>query len=204
MAEDMHITIREALPGDADDFAEMVLLSSPGLFPAIYGGGVRDLMRYLFRQRGNLFSFEHACFAELDGKKAGMILGYDWRAKRRESWRTGYLLLKHMKGALSGKIPLMMKVNGVVGMVEEGEYNVSNIGVYPQYRGRRVGTRLILGLEERAVKKGAARSALDVEVENVGALRLYSRLGYETMKESSVKLPGNKVFRFYRMRQQLK
>jgi hypothetical protein len=127
MAEDMHITIREALPSDADDFAELVLLSSPGLFPAIYGGGVRDLMRYLFRQRGNLFSFEHACFAEMDGKKAGMILGYDWRAKRRESWRTGYLLLKHRKGALSGKIPLLMKVNGVVGMVGGGI-------LYKQYR----------------------------------------------------------------------
>lgn len=85
-----------------------------------------------------------------------------------------------------------------------GEYYISNIGVYPQYRDRRVGTRLILGLEEGAVKKGAARSSLDVEVENVGALRLYSRLGYATVKESSVKLPGNKGFRFYRMRKQLK
>lgn len=204
MTDDMHVTIREALPGDAEDFAELVLLSSPWLFPAIYGGSVRDLMRYLFRQRDNLFSFEHVCFVELDGKKAGMILGYDWRAKRGENLRTGYLLLKHMKGALAVKIQSLMKVNGVVGMVGEGEYYVSNIGVYPQYRASGIGTQLILELEESAAKKGAARSALDVEVENVGALRLYSRLGYATVKESTVKLSGKKVFRFYRMRKQLK
>jgi hypothetical protein len=40
--------IKRALPTDADDFAALVLISSPSLFPAIYGDGVRSIMQHLF------------------------------------------------------------------------------------------------------------------------------------------------------------
>jgi hypothetical protein len=35
-------------------------------------------MKSLFCQNRNLFSFEHTYFAELKGRKAGMVLGYGW------------------------------------------------------------------------------------------------------------------------------
>jgi len=38
---EFHMELRKALPMDADDFAALVLISSPSLFPAIYGDGVR-------------------------------------------------------------------------------------------------------------------------------------------------------------------
>lgn len=86
--DELHTEIRKALPTEGEDFAALVLISSPSLFPAIYGNQAKDLIRSLFCQRRNLFSFGHTYFAELNGKKAGMILGYGWWAKRREDWRT--------------------------------------------------------------------------------------------------------------------
>lgn len=201
--DEFHTEIRKALPADAEDFAVLVLTSSPSLFPAIYGDRAKNLMKSLFCQRRNLFSFGHTYFAELNGKKAGMVLGYGWRAKRREDWRTGFLLLKQMKIGLLTRLPQMIKVEGVIGMVGYREYYISNIAVYPEYRAAGVGTRLISGAEEEAKKSSAERVALDVEVENTGAFRLYKRLGYSVADESTVQLRGGRSFSFHRMCKEL-
>ena len=54
-----HITIRKGVPADSLDFAELVLLSSPNLFPALYGRNVGSLLQRLYGQRRNLFGYEH-------------------------------------------------------------------------------------------------------------------------------------------------
>jgi hypothetical protein len=42
------------------------------------------------KSSSNLFSFEYTYFAELGGRKAGMVLGYNWQVKRNEDWGTGF------------------------------------------------------------------------------------------------------------------
>ena len=201
--QDKHIAVRKALPGDAKNFADLMLLSSPTLFPTIYGDEVKSVMQYLFRKRRNLFSFEHTYFAELDGRKAGMIVEYDWRTKRRENWRTGFLLLMQMRLGLLTKLPLLMKVEDVIGMVGDKESYISNVAVYPEFRVTGLGSRLIFEVEGKAKKNGAEKVALEVEVENAGAIRLYERLGYSIVSESEVILTGGKSFHFYRMCKEL-
>lgn len=198
------IKVRKATLSETQDFADLILLSVPSLFPAIYGDEVKAIMRCLFSQRRNLFSFEHAYFAELGGKGVGMLLGYDWRSRSQESWRTGFLMLKQMKGNFFTKLPLLIKVGSVIGMVSNEEYHVSNVAIYPEYRGMGIGTKIMSAVEEEAKKSGAAWAVLDVEVENTDAIRLYSRLGYSVVRESSVRLRKGKEFRFYRMIKRLK
>ncbi len=84
------------------------------------------------------------------------------------------------------------------GWVCEEEYYISNIAVFPEYRGMGIGTGLMARVEDDTKRKGLKKTALDVEMENLGAIKLYQRLGYRIIKESSVKLAG-KLFRFYRM-----
>lgn len=191
--------VRRALLTDAHDFAELVLFSSPYLFPAIHGGDVKAIMRYLFCQRRNLFGLEHAYLAEVEGKIAGMILGYNRRTRTRENWRTGYLLLRKMKGSLLVRFPRMVKVEGVIGMVYDGEHYISNVAVYPEYRGRGLGSRLILEAEKEARSNCAKTMSLEVEVENAGAIKLYHRLGYSIVRKSSVELQKGKPLHLYRM-----
>lgn len=178
MVTDENIIIRKGLPEDAQDFTNLVLLSEPELFPAMFGSGARNVIENLFRQPNNLFSFEHSYFIEVDGTKAGMILGYDWKTERVEKWRTGLLLIKYMKLEFFTKIPALLKALNVLGRAEHSGYYISNVAVYPEFRGANLGTNLLLKTEEEAKNCGAEKIVLDVDVDNEGAIRLYHRLGY--------------------------
>ena len=89
-----NIAIRKGKSEDAQDFSRLVLLSAPTLFPVLFGSNAADLLKRLFQQPRNLFSFEHSCFIKVNGKTAGMVLAYDWEHKRREELHTGLLLVR--------------------------------------------------------------------------------------------------------------
>jgi aminoglycoside 6'-N-acetyltransferase len=53
------------------------------------------------------------------------------------------------------------------------------IAVADSWRGRGVGTALLLAAEDWAKARGARQMAMNLDSHNVGALKLYARLGYE-------------------------
>jgi len=57
------------------------------------------------------------------------------------------------------------------------------MSVLPEYRGRGVGTALLIRLFELLRKHGYKRTSLSVQKENPAA-RLYKRLGYEILREN--------------------
>ena len=61
-------------------------------------------------------------------------------------------------------------------LVELRDYGVA---VYPEYRGRGIGTRLLATTEQQAVSFGLARLSLICLEQNEGAMRLYSQLGFQ-------------------------
>ncbi len=60
------------------------------------------------------------------------------------------------------------------------EFVVETLVVDPAYRGMGIGTALLQKAEERAKSMGKRTMSLGVIGENVGAIRLYERLGYRT------------------------
>ena len=197
------IIIRRALPGDAEDFISLIMLSAPLFFKKLYGDKFKSILQYLFIHQYNLFSFWHVYFAESGGRKDGMILGYDWRTKRQEDLRTGLLLLKYMELSFFKRLPLFLRARGVTGCVNREEHYISNVAVYPEYRGMGIGTDLIAKVEMEAGKSEIKKVALDVEIENLKAIKLYKKLGYAIVKESSIRV-HRELFSFYRMYKKLK
>lgn len=59
------------------------------------------------------------------------------------------------------------------------EAHVTNIAVISEFRGRKLGARLMAELGERAYQLGAKRMTLEVRVSNTIAQRLYARFGFE-------------------------
>jgi len=55
---------------------------------------------------------------------------------------------------------------------------VATVGVLPEYRGRGIGTALMSACEEQL---GISTIRLSVRLSNEGAVRLYQRLGYQTV-----------------------
>jgi len=203
--QDKRIRLRKAQSADAADFAELVFMSAPELFPAIWGDGAKDILQYLFLRPRNLFSFEHTVVAESDGARAGMLLGYDWKVKKQENIRTGLLLMKRMRFGFLFRLPTMLKTERVFGGIRDGEYYVSNLAVFPAYRRTGAGTRLLLEAEEEAKRSGVVRMIIDVDADNSGGLSLYQRTGYSVAREASLSLRGGKyAHRIYRMCKELK
>ena len=194
-----NIMLRKGLPEDAQDFTNLILLSAPNLFPAIFGSSVGSVLQNLFRQRKNLFSFEHSYFIEVDGKKAGVIIGYGWKTEREEEWRTGLLLIKHMKLGFFTKILSLLRALSMGGRTKGDEYYISNVAVYPEFRGNHLGTNLLLKMREEAKSCGAENIVLDVDVDNEGAIRLYDRLGYSIVGESRRAKINGESCAFFRM-----
>jgi ribosomal-protein-alanine N-acetyltransferase len=61
----------------------------------------------------------------------------------------------------------------------EGRAWITTVGVIPEYRRRGIGEALILACEQ-ALTEPEVR--LSVRVSNQGAIRLYDRLGYQTVE----------------------
>jgi len=59
---------------------------------------------------------------------------------------------------------------------------VQNIGVTPEHRGQALGTLLIYEALQGFRQQGIRRAHLEVTAQNHGALRLYQRLGFRTVK----------------------
>ena len=203
MFNNKSIIIRKGLPEDTPDFINLILLSEPTLFPTLFGSGARGVIQNLFSQRRNLLSFEHSYCIEIDGRKAGMLIGYDGQTERKEKWRTGLLLIKYMKLKFFAKIPAMLKALKVVGRAQDNEYYISNVAVYPEFRGNKLGTTLLLGVEEETKRRGAKKSTLDVGVDNQGAIRLYNRLGYSIVGKPRTAKISRKEFVLVRMYKKL-
>ena len=190
---------RQGLPEDSEHFERLMLLSAPRLLPAVFGANASRVLKSLFRHKRNLYSFEHSRFIEVNGKGAGMIISYDWIAQKRERLRTGLLLFKYMKLRLITRLRILFKVNSVLGKVGLNEYYVSNIAVYPEYRGLGLGTELLMRGEDEAKRAGAERIVLDVEANNQDAIRLYSKIGYTPAGKSRRIKIGSDTYTFLRM-----
>jgi len=195
--------IRKARENEASDFYRLMAFSAKTLFPAIFGNRYKDILMRLFSEERNLFSFRNCFFTEIDGKIAGMVLGYDWQLKKRQDFRTGMLIMKYMGPEFIKNIGLFLRVNNIIGWVDEGEYYISNIALYPEYRSMGIGARLMEKSEEEAKKAGAKRIGLDIEAENQKAARLYKKLGYSISGATTAHLKGQK-FEFHRMYKGLK
>lgn len=70
-------------------------------------------------------------------------------------------------------------VGSAFAVVERGWAGVLGMGTRPEMRRRKVATLLLHALAERASRLGAKRMYLQVEAENVPALALYARAGFD-------------------------
>ncbi len=196
------IAVRQARPDDYQDFASLIITSAP-YFPMVFGDKISEGLKNTFRYRRNLFSWQHAYFAEINGRVAGMICGYDWQAKRRENIRTGFLLFKNLGLSLLFKLPLLLKLSSTIGSFEKDCYYISNLAVYPEYRNHGIGGKLMDTVEKEATDQGVKKILLDVERSNERAIAFYNKRGYGIVGSFNVPLPKGVSLQFYRMAKQI-
>jgi len=192
------VVIRKAGPEDAEHFSRLVLIAVPELLPYFFGSNTKDILKNLFQDTGNYWSYEHAYFVEVDGDIAGMALGYSYRQRKQEEERTGELVVKYLEGSSHEELP-NPRVAEITEKIEENEYYFMYLAVYPKFRRLGIGTKLFAVIEEEARKTGYNRVVFDVETDNTEAIKLYKRLGYSIVNRSPVVETSVKNFEFFKM-----
>jgi len=76
------------------------------------------------------------------------------------------------------------KLCGTIQAVRDrhGMGSVQNLGITAPHRNRRVGTGLLYRSFEGFLRTGVTRVHLEVTAQNLGAVRLYRRVGFTTIK----------------------
>ncbi len=194
------IKIMKGSVEEARDFARLMLISSPVLFPIFFGKNALQVLEKIYREPNHLFSVDHVWFAKVNDEKIiGMILIYDWRQKQEEETNTGKILIKTIPITMLKNVKLHLMIRNLLGVVKSGELYISNVAVYRKYRGKGIGTRLLTFAEETAREKSAKKLSLEVETENTRAKLLYERLGFKIeWKTPKWKYKG-KILEFYRI-----
>jgi len=193
------ITIRCARPSDAPHITRLVLFSAPTFLPAVFGPGIDRAVEEMAAGQGTLFSHEHAVIAEEAGTVRGMLLAYSGVVKAAQDPRTGLALLGVLRTGMIRRLPRLLKLQSTIGRIGKNEYYISNVAVYPEQRGRGIGSLLIARASDEAQKSAIVRLVLDVETENPDAQRLYERLGFRVVNESRPFVIEDHTFAFRRM-----
>ena len=71
-------------------------------------------------------------------------------------------------------------IQALVDMHQRGA--IQNIGIHPDHRGHGLGTSLLFKCFTYVKARGLSRVMLEVTSQNIGALRLYKRLGFRIIK----------------------
>ncbi len=61
------------------------------------------------------------------------------------------------------------------------EAHITTLGVDPDYRGKKVGERILVHLLDEAIQRGAQRATLEVREHNTAAQRLYDKYAFHTV-----------------------
>jgi len=180
------ISMRPALPGDADIGGRAVYAAGPRLYRHLFGrdeAGTVRLLRDLWPLPGHLLSHTWATVAELNGRVAGTLLGYTGSEEGQAVRRTVRALVR-----LVGLRGLLRMVPGAIDMLAlspspgPDTLYVAALAVERWARQRGVGRRLLRGAEDLARERDCTHCALDVVVGNEPAENLYRQEGYDVVE----------------------
>lgn len=97
-----------------------------------------------------------------------------WSRESFESEISKNNLARYVVAKADGKVAAY---GGMWIVLDEG--HITNIAVHPDYRGRKIGEKLVEALLETAKESNASRATLEVRASNNAALKLYKKLGFK-------------------------
>ncbi|MFJ7825735.1 GNAT family N-acetyltransferase [Psychrobacillus sp. NPDC096623] len=170
----MEILIRKALKKDANEAIPLIMDAIGDISMQMTGeteeAAITKEFRQLFTRTDNRHSYLYTYIAELNGHVAGVMVFY--------SAEQAVTLDANLEAYLSNK-------KGTVVIIDPetapGEWYIDTVVVDPTYRGHGIGTKLLSYAEQLVKNSGGGKLALNVEIKKEAAIRLYNRLGFDTL-----------------------
>ncbi|MBK8211474.1 MAG: GNAT family N-acetyltransferase [Rhodospirillales bacterium] len=161
--------IRPARREDSRTIAELFLISSDGLAAYIWskvaepGETTLDAGARRYARDGVAFSYQNCVLADLDGTVAGMAHSFPMDADPAAQAEADPVLRPYAE------------------LEDCGSLYLSGIALFPEHRGRGIGTQLMTAVDDRARALNRPRLSLICFERNEGAMRWYRRLGFEEL-----------------------
>jgi ribosomal protein S18 acetylase RimI-like enzyme len=158
--------LRAATPDDCADIARLFLISSDGLAAYIWsrmdmpGLSLEEIGRRRYAREGVAFSYQNCTVAEAGGRVIGMLHAFPMEQPDIPAEETDPVLRPYSE------------------LEDYGSLYISGIALYPEFRGRGLGTRLLQAATARAREAGLARLSLICFERNTRAMVLYRRHGF--------------------------
>jgi len=165
MSELNEFTIRPAVKSECRTIAELYRISSDGVAEYIWtkfaepGEDLLDVGQRRYEQEDSVFSYRNCSMVDRKGKTAGMIIAFPTEIDD-EYVESDPVLVPYSK------------------LEEPASYYICGMAVFPEYRGRGIGTQLLTLAEKHAHGHGLSKLSLIVFEQNEGAKRLYERSGF--------------------------
>lgn len=186
----MDVVIRKASREDSRFISEMLFEMDPELFTFMFfddEARTVDLLEKLVECENTVYTHKSTYIAQVDGRRAGFIYFVDDQQYRQNNEGMRYVFkqsfgllnfLKHLNRffwIFSVKLP----IDGHALFCE-------NICVAQEFRGRGIGTRLMVFAEEEARRRHASRLLGGVMEKNQDAKRLWDRLGFRVISRVTI------------------
>jgi ribosomal protein S18 acetylase RimI-like enzyme len=170
------VVLRPARPGDCRRIAELFRISSDGVADYIWstlqadypGLSLLEIGERRYARENTAFSYQNCLVAEQGGAVIAMLHAF---------------VIAASDGSCADVDPVLRPY---AELEAPGSLYISGIAVAPEWRGQRLGTRLLAAARERARRLGCGALSLICLAENKGARRLYERHGFIVVDRRAV------------------
>lgn len=170
----MEILIRKAYKEDANNAIPLIMEAIGDISMQMTGeteeAAITTEFIKLFKRTDNRHSYLNTYIAEMNGHVAGVLVFY--------TAEQAITLDANLEAYLSNKKGTIVTIDPET---EPGEWYIDTVVVDPTYRGHGIGTKLLSYAEQMVKNSGGGKLSLNVELEKDAAIRLYNRLGFDTL-----------------------
>jgi len=170
------MTIRDARIEDCETVARgicMALHREPD-------GVMQKCIARICEREDVLYSYKHTIIAWEDDKPVGICLCYDG-AKYHEMRKITFPLFNELMHDDADHEN--MDLDNMQDEAEAGEYYMDSLAVWPEWRGRGIGMKLMQAQIDKARELGFNKVTLLVDPENENAKHMYRKLGFMDFSE---------------------
>ncbi len=195
----MELIAGQPVREQAVHFAKLAEIASDDFFSVLFGSRANAVLEAMFLLPRNDNSHKHTTFLLDDEAIAGMLQAYSAREARARAWL--YLRFARWQAlrALAVALRVSRLLDFVGGNLAPNDFYIAMLALYPAYRGRGCGKRLLQEAEGLAQARGCTRLTLDVEAGNEVARGVYAAAGFQQIDASDEVRLGGEVFRLLRL-----
>lgn len=192
MTNQSAVSIVQGTPdaNEAKAFADLGDMAAGGLFARMLGAVSAPLMQRMYMQPENEMSYQQTHFAYVDGKIAGMCNGYSAAQKQQLSSRSNRLMLQYTGWRVLQMMWTYIRLRHIIDFAQQlpdDTFYIQMLATYSQFRGHGIGQKLLAHAEAQATAHNCHTLALDVDIANTNAIRVYEYTGFTVAGRSPVK-----------------